>query len=84
MTAVHEVELSCDAHGPMSCVDSSPVHARTALQARRAARAAGWLTGQPGGRDYCPVHARTASYARDLAEAAWAYRPEETSHHADT
>lgn len=70
MTALREVELTCDANGPMSCTDTAPVYGPTAVDARRAARAAGWVTNRPGGRDYCPVHADAVCFDKDLSDAA--------------
>ncbi len=57
MSVYIEVELRCDgAGGKFDC--EPPIFADTGTTARRWAREQGWLTRQPGGKDYCarPEH----------------------------
>jgi len=55
MSAHTEVEISCDGIPQYGCA-TPPVFDRNATEARKAARDAGWLVSQPGGKDYCPRH----------------------------
>lgn len=56
MSVYREVELRCDGRpgDPYGCEPA--IYAKTGHQARQEARAAGWLTGALGGKDYCSDH----------------------------
>jgi len=64
-----EVELVCDgAPTQFSCDWMPPIHAKTGARARVFAAKNGWLTAQPGGKDYCPDHRPAAALPEERTE----------------
>jgi len=49
-----EVAVECDGLPQWGC--PARIHHKNGAMARREARALGWRTGLPGGKDFCPDH----------------------------
>jgi hypothetical protein len=68
MSTYIEVEMRCDGipGNPFGC--EPPIFELTESEARRSARAQGWLVSE-GGKDYCPVHRPDAARQQEVGDA---------------